>query len=260
MDYGFWLAATGIHTNSYRLDVAANNLANVQTNGYKPDFTMLMQRLPERIEDNLPLRHPNVLLEQLGGGALVAPTRTNFTPGVIEETSGPLDVALKGPGFLAVDLGKGQPAERLRFTRDGRMTLDEGGWLTHIASRGQVVDENDQPIRLNPASRVTIDESGCVIQDGIMVARLQVSEPADLTQLRKNGQNMFSLSADALSTRRPAAETAVLQQHLELSGVDPIKALLAMSRAASAVEQSTRMLQYHDETIEAAISRFGRVT
>ncbi|MFW5653631.1 MAG: flagellar hook-basal body protein [Planctomycetota bacterium] len=254
------MAASGMHTNEYRMDVAANNLANIQTTGYKPDFVTLMQRQPERVEDGLALRNPNKLLEKLSGGILLAPTQTKFSQGVVTSTGNPLDVALEGDGFFAVDLGRGEPAERFRFTRDGRMTIDPDGFLTHIASRAKMLDQNDRPIRLHPNADVTIQEDGAVIQDGVVTAQLQVTAPAEFQSLTKEGANLFALNDAALQTRQQMHTTPVKSGHIEQSAVTPIDALMGMNRAASAVKRAAKMLQFHDETMEAAISKFGRVT
>src|SRR5690606_13067862 len=76
MDYGLYLSAAGVLTNMHRTDVHANNLANVATTGFKPDFAVIRQRLPERLEDNIADVPAHELLERLGGGVLVDPTRS----------------------------------------------------------------------------------------------------------------------------------------------------------------------------------------
>ena len=89
MNYGLYLSAAGVLTNSYRQDVFANNLANVNTVGFKPDLPVLRTRPPEAIEDPAPFGTSNDLLERLGGGVLAGPQRTSFAPGPVEQTHRP---------------------------------------------------------------------------------------------------------------------------------------------------------------------------
>lgn len=98
MNYGLYLSASGVLTNMYRQDVIANNLANVETVGFKLDLPSIRQRDPESIEDSFGSDVSKRLLDKLGGGVLAAQQRINFSPGPIEKTGAPLDVALDSPG------------------------------------------------------------------------------------------------------------------------------------------------------------------
>ena len=86
MNYGLYLSASGVLTNTYRQDVFANNLANVETNGFKPDVPMLRQRDAESVEDQLGFDVSNEIMDKLGGGALAAKQRINFAPGSLKAT------------------------------------------------------------------------------------------------------------------------------------------------------------------------------
>src|SRR5438874_13613265 len=101
MTYGLWLSATGVISNSYQQDVIANNLANVETVGFKRNVPLFQQRLTEAQTR----RHPgdsDQLLDRLGGGLLCAPTLVDNTAGDFEQTGNNLDVAIHGQGYLAV--------------------------------------------------------------------------------------------------------------------------------------------------------------
>ena len=86
MNYGLYLSASGVLTNTYRQDVFANNLANVETPGFKPDLPSIRQRDPEAIEDNLGFQGSNELLDRLGGGVLAGQQRINFNQGTLRPT------------------------------------------------------------------------------------------------------------------------------------------------------------------------------
>ena len=151
MNYGLYLSASGALANMYRQDVFANNLANVNTVGFKHDLAAITQRRPEAIED---MHGPDVsqrLLDKLGGGVFAGPQRITFAQGAIEETAGPLDVAITRPGqFFVLQAPQGQ--EGVRLTRDGRFTIDNQGFLASATNGLRVLGVDENPIRVNEQS------------------------------------------------------------------------------------------------------------
>lgn len=261
MNYGLYLSASGMQTSMYRMDVAANNLANLQTIGYKPDSAAVRQRDTAKIEDRLSSLPSNQLLEALGGGVLIAPNRVSTSQGSIESTPNPFDLAITGDGFFVVRDQSTGTAEDFKLSRDGRLTLNAKGQLVQASSGLPVLDTSDSPIVLNPAQPARIDTDGTIRQGpggGAIIARIQIASIADNTQLRKAGQNLLSAPGELLARRTPSA--AQLQQSaVERSAVDPIRATLAVSRAESGVSRAARMIQMHDEVMQRTISTFGRV-
>ncbi len=258
MNYGFYLSAAGALTNLHRQDVAANNLANLNTTAFKPDSVVTRQRLPERLEENHPMVDPQLLLEQLGGGHLVEPTLTSFSQGAITKTVNPLDLALDGEGFFVVSDGSGNP-NQFRFTRDGRMTMNDRGELVMAATGRRVLDTNNQPITLDPTLEVQIRDDGGVYQNNTEVASLQITSISDPAALHKDGANLFRLDPNAGATRLPAT-ASVKQFSTEQSAVDPIATLMAVTSTAKAVSSNIKMMQYHDDIMGRLINTVARVS
>ncbi len=258
MNYGLYLSSSGLLTGMHRLDVAANNLSNVNTTGFKPDFSDSLHRPTARVEDGLFNLESSKLLEALGGGALQAPARTNFTPAAPVDTGNPLDVAILGEGFFVVDSGKGAGEERLRLTRDGGFLVDHQGYLVTGEKGWRVLDEQDQPIHLDPNQAVEINGAGEIRQGGATVAQLQVATVGNVQSLHKVGANMFAAKPGA-SIDRAASQSAVRAGALEASGVDPIMAMMAVRKASGAISDNTRMIRMHDELMGRAINTFARV-
>ena len=117
MNYGLQIAASGVLVQMHRTDVLANNLANIDTVGFKPDWAGALARDPARREDGLLGLPSDALVERLGAGVLAAPTMTSFAQGPIRQTGRDLDAAIRGTGFFVVG-GESGPAS-LRLTRDG---------------------------------------------------------------------------------------------------------------------------------------------
>lgn len=258
MNYGLYLSAAGALTSMHRQDVIANNLANINTVGFKPDQVYTRARLPERIESPHRLSDPQWMLEQLGGGKLVEPTQTSFAQGELVRTGNALDVAIRGKGFFVVTTGKGRGAEHLRFTRDGRFALNPRGELVMAASGMPVLGENDQTITLTNGAGVRIDASGVVRENGARVGRIQVVVIPDNGSIHKAGDNVFMANGNAQVNRRPAA-ARLEQGFIEASAVDPILSLNAMINATKAVQANIKMIQFHDNLMDQAINRLGRV-
>lgn len=266
MNYGYQLAASGIMTAMYRQDVAANNLANVETAGFKPDSSFTIPRQAARIEDRLSHLPSNTMLERLGAGVLLAPNSTSFTQGSLVRTGNDLDVAIRGEGFLTVSAGTGTGrggAQQVRLTRDGRLTLNDRGELVTVTGGHNVLSDAGRPITLEAGEKVVIDGDGTIRQGGAEVARIRLANVPDKRQLRKVGHNLYAASNAALNSRFGLGTSGVgelVQGHIEGSAVDTIKAMMAVQSAASAVSSATRIMSVHDEITGRLISSLGRVS
>ncbi|HEY8530819.1 MAG TPA: flagellar hook-basal body protein, partial [Limnochorda sp.] len=183
---GLYTAASGMLAQAARLDLESNNLANAATTGYKADQaellsfpTMLLRRVggkdgePEPLHplgiemrtrpdglDRLPFREAPVV-GPLGTGVYVEGTFTSFRQGPLRDTGNPLDLALEGPGFFAVETPGG-----VRYTRAGSFRLDAEGYLAD--QTGNRVLGVDGPIQVGQAATVAIGQDGSVHADGVL--------------------------------------------------------------------------------------------
>lgn len=252
------ISASGALTAMHRLDIAAANLANASTTGFKPDVAATRQRDPARIEDGL-LRMPsNRLLEQLGAGVLMAPTRVNFAQGALQTTDGPLDLAIKGDGFFVVRATEGEQGRSLRLSRDGRLALDPDARLVRAADGLPVLDDSDSEIRLTGSGPVQIDSDGTIRQDGQIAARLRIVDLADRSGLRKEGEGLFAPTSGSLRDLQPA-DGRVVQGALEGAGVNEIDAMMQLTAASKAAQGALGMIRYHDRLMDRAINGLGRI-
>ena len=267
MNYGLYLSASGALASMHRQDAMANNLANINTVGFKPSDVTLAARLPERLAPgaiSMLAEQPTIptdaqlMLEQLGGGLFVAPTRVDMRQGALQRTGNDLDLAIEGGGFFVVNAGNG--ANAMRFTRDGRFTLNAAGELVLTAGGHRVLDAEDQPITLDDDGMISIDGRGNISQNGEVVATLGFADVADAKDLKKDGDNLlrFAGAKHAAPQRTPAAGL-VRQRHVETSAVDPVLALNALINASKAVQANITMMQYHDNILGQVINTYGRV-
>jgi flagellar basal body rod protein FlgG len=259
MNYGLYTSAAGALVAMHRQNVLANNLANVNTPGYKPDAVEVREREPARIERSALGADPHWLLERLGGPVFAGATRVRLDQAAITRTDNPLDLAISGNGLFVVaegDASAENPAD-LRFTRDGRLTLDARGRLVLAASGHAVLSDRNQPIELDPGAPVDVNDGGEIFQDGRPVGRLRIAD-ADATILVKAGGSLLRL-ADGAGLPEGDAPGSVRQGFVEASAVDPVEAINEIMNAAKLATSNLLLMQYHDNVLGQAFSTFGRV-
>jgi flagellar basal body rod protein FlgG len=251
MDYGLYVSAAGALANSYRQDVVANNLANVDTVAFKRDLALMQGRRTETSQNGAQ-RYSDQLLEQMGGGLFALPTFTDFSPGSLDQTGNPFDVALAGAGFFHI-----QNQDQIQYTRDGRFKLNEQNQLVTVTENLPVLDEAGQPITLTPGQDFSVSEAGVVNQAGAPVARLGVVDFEDKTNLKKLGNNLY-LNKGSESPQ--AVPTPVKQGALENSGVVAVQQLVEMIKAQRNFQINMNSLQLQDETLGMAVNRLGSIS
>jgi flagellar basal-body rod protein FlgF len=255
MSYGLNISASGLMTSIYAQEVWANNLANMDTPGFKPDIPSPMPRHAVVHEDGVGYLPSNKLLERLGGGTLMNRNRVDFSQGALKPTGGALDLAINGTGFFVI--ADPAVAGQQRLTRDGRFSQLPDGTMVTATGGLPVLDVNNRPIKLGPGS-VHISGDGAVQQDGKVIAKLRVVDVADLNRLRKLDKGQFAADRAVMSGARPASGT-VAQFSIEESASDEINALMRMTSAARDVEGNISMIQAHDRLMDRAINGLGRV-
>lgn len=251
MVYGIYQSAAGMQLNQYRQEVLTNNLANVETAGFKKDLSVVRERPPATREPSGRPGWSDPNLQGLTGGSYVSPTYTSYAQGPLERTGGRLDVALFGEGFFTVKDG-----DAVRYTRDGRFLVNARGELTTV-SGNQVLDEKGAPIVVpaDAGDKVTITAAGDVRARGMQVARLGVVDFEDKQQLRKVGGNLFETSAT------PVEAQATLQPgFIEGSTVEPTEAMVSMLEVSRAYELNATLLGLSDGTLSRAVNDIARLS
>jgi len=257
MSYGLQISASGLFTAMYRQDVYANNLANADTPGFKPDIPSAMPRDVVRREDGVQYLPSNPLLERLGAGALLNRNAISFAQGSLRTTGNALDVAITGSGFLTVrDREDGKPVTRL--TRDGRLSRNAAGTLVLASSGAAVLDERGNPISIPSGPSPTIDGDGTIRQNGAAIAQLRVIDVPEPQRLGKVGNSLFSVSEADLRKATPATGR-LTQRAIEESGADEIKTIMDMTSASRSVDAQVALIQQHDRLMDRAINGLGRV-
>ena len=253
MNYGLYLSAAGTLANMHRQDVAANNLTNASTVGFKRSVAALKQRAPEAVEDRLSPDMSHKLLEKLGGGVLQMPTRLDGGQGPLSTTGNDLDLAIEGSGFFAVRSG-----DQTQLTRDGRFTLSHDNRIVTSTSGQPLLDVNGQPITLDPHQKVHIDGKGFVNQNGSEVARIRLVDPGDVSKVKHEGHGLYSVNG-GIPEDAGFAQGSIRQGAVEESNVDPVQTLMRLTKATKSVSSSANLIRYHDSIMDKAANTLGRV-
>lgn len=235
-----------------QLDVIANNVANVNTSGYKADSSLFEEFLKSGAhEDNFVGNDRRVSFVQDRG------TFRDFSQGAAEQTKNPLDVAVDGSGFLVVQTPAGE-----RYTRDGSMMLNNQGQLVTAAGNpvlgtgGPIVFQpTDHDINITPDGTITVVE-GTGRTDSLRGKLRLVSFP-DAQKLLKEGLNLYT--AGEGSAAQPDVKSAVRQGFIEKSNVNAVAEMSRMIEVTRAYSQISTLLQQQSDLQKTAIQQLADV-
>jgi flagellar basal-body rod protein FlgF len=234
-----------------QLDVVANNIANVNTAGYKADSSLFEEYLRSGAhEDNFVGSDRRVSYVQDRG------TFRNFTQGSAEQTKNPLDIAVEGSGFLVVQTPAGE-----RYTRDGGLQLNNQGQLVTAAGNpvlgtgGPIVFQpTDHDVNVTPDGTVTVVE-GNGRTDSIRGKLRLVSFP-DAQKLLKEGLNLYAAGE---GSAQPDIKSVVRQGFLEKSNVNAVAEMSRMMDVTRAYTQISTLLQQQSDLHKTAIQQLADV-
>lgn len=244
MNSGLYAACAGLLARTQALEVAANNLANVNTNGYKaqlPSFHSLLANANENVSGN-------EISEAVNNFGVLGDSRTNLAQGNLEHTGSDLDFAIQGEGWFAVQGGAGR-----LYTRNGNFHVDRNGQLA--TADGEPV-MGAQGALLIPPGKLSVSPGGTISVDGALAGQLQIVKFAPGTAVTAVGGANFS--APAGSER--ASDGSIVQGSLEGSNVNGVTAaveLVALQRHADMLQQA--LTSFHSNFNRIAAQDLSRI-
>ena len=258
----FSTSATGMAAQQTMVDVIANNLANINTTGFKKSQVAFQDLLYIKLKDAgaevvSGLKSPSGL--EIGSGVRTAATVRVFTGGELQTTERPLDIAISGEGFLQVSMPNGD----IRYTRDGSLQINADGEL--VTSTGYRIEPSIS-IPIDAAS-VDIGKDGSVnITDASgtqsVVGTIELARFPNPTGLSAEGENLFAeTEASGTATPGTAGDSGfgtIQSGFLEKSNVQMITELVNLITAQRAYETNSRAIRAGDEMLRQAnqIARF----
>ena len=245
MDSGFYAAMTGLVARTQALDTAASNLANSQTPGYRAEREFFRSALlgPDALDSQLG--------ETLNNFGLLGGDRLSMAQGPLEQTGNPLDLAIEGQGFFAIQTSNG-----IRYTRDGSFHRSRTGQLVTAAGE-PVLAASGQAISV-PPGEVSVGSDGALSVNGGVVATVGVFDFPAGSELAPEGANRY-LAPNSV-TAIPAKDAAVHQGAIEAANQDVVEGtvdLIAMQRQAEMMQRA--LTDFHTEFNKFASEDLPRV-
>jgi len=250
-----WISKTGLDAQQTNMDVTANNLANVSTNGFKRARAVFEDLLYQTLrqpgaQSSQQTQLPSGL--QIGTGVRPVATERIFTQGNLQQTSNPLDIAINGQGFFQILMPDGTTA----YTRDGSFHVDSQGQL--VTSSGFQV----QPAITIPANALSIT----IARDGVVsvtkagtaapsqVGSLQLASFVNPAGLQSRGENLYveTAASGTAGTNAPGSNGAGLlnQGYVETSNVNVVEELVNMIQIQRAYEINSKAIQTSDQMLQ----------
>ena len=241
MSYGIYIAAEGAQLQQRRLEVLTNNLANVETPGFKRQLAVFQARLAE--ETLRGLDYPGSrTINDLSGGVIQHSTVTDFSSGPMQSTEIPTDLAIGGDGFFVVE-------------KDGQQLLTRAGNF-HLNNNHELVTEHGYKVLDQDLSPVTVDPAAGPNELARLSHRVAVVMPESVANLKPLGENLFR----AAGTTAPVdtADRQVVSGFIEKSGVNPTLEMMELIETSRMFEANIKLIQQQDALTGSLLNRVLR--
>ncbi|MEL7266606.1 MAG: flagellar basal-body rod protein FlgG [Planctomycetota bacterium] len=254
-----YTAATGMEAMETKLDVIANNLANINTTGFKKDranFEDLLYRTEVHPGVQDVQGNPTAVGTQTGLGVRVTSTQTDQRQGTLQQTGRDLDVAIEGSGYLRV---LDPSTNTTYYTRAGNLDINaDGNLVIGSAQTGRLLDppiqipQDATAVVINPNGEVMVRQPGNVQLNS--QGQIQLAQFINPDGLLKVGENMYSLT-DASGQEQPNNPgdqgAGILRQgNLEASNVEPVQELIDLITTQRAFELNSQAVQAGDQVMQ----------
>lgn len=253
MQNGYYQATGAMATQFNRLDVITNNLANVNTIGYKRDDVVIadFERIFKETRDVLPLENntkdaAKFLNRTIDRVPHINEEYTDFSEGGMKLTNNPFDLSLgKKDLFFLVETPNG-----VRMTKNGAFNLDNDGYL--VSKEGYRVLPNNyeaQPaqtrgIIVPQGSELNIDKDGAIYVNNENISRLYIAQPREIRDVKKEGDNLFILP-NLNNIRDNANSGSVAQGYTQISNVNPVVEMVSLIEANRLVDMYQKVMTSH---------------
>jgi flagellar basal-body rod protein FlgF len=244
MIQGIYLASMGMTPLMDKQDQIANNLANINTTGFKQSGTFLKAYQKFLANDqHQPFTNSQVKTDE---------TYIDYSPGTMSKTDSPLDLYVQGSGFLTVMTPNG-----IRYTRNGNLSLDSEGFM--VTGDGSKVLGKDGYVKIDKRYPILISENGEVLQDGMSKGTLRISDFKKPYNLLREG-NSYLKPQSLEGTVGLSTNFSVKQGYLEASNVNAIQNMVSMISSERNYEADQKALWAQDETLNTAVNQIGKLS
>ena len=250
-----WISKTGMEAQQTQLDHISNNLANSGTNGYKRSHAVFEDLMYQTLRQSGANSSEQTQLPtglQVGLGTRAVATSRQFSQGGLQQTTNPLDVAVKGQGFFQIQMPDGTTG----YTRDGSFQVDAQGQLVtnngYVLQPGIVVPAQAQSVTIGGDGTVTVTLPG---QSGAQtIGQIQLANFANPAGLDPKGQNLFAETSASGTPTSGAPQSnglgSLAQGFVETSNVNVVEELVSMIQTQRAYELNSKAIQTSDQMLQ----------
>ena len=260
MNRSLWIAKSGMEGQQFKLDTIANNLANVNTNGFKRGGVVFEDLMYDSLRAAGAASSEQTQLPtglQVGLGTRVSASTRNFSQGNLQQTGNNLDIAVKGQGFFQIQLPDGSTA----YTRDGAFQLDAAGQVVtangHVLQPGITVPPNAQSVDIAADGTVSATLPGQAQPQNL--GQLQLATFINPAGLEPRGPNLYleTAASGTPETGTPGADGrgALMQGYMVGSNVNVVEELVSMIATQRAYELNSKAIQ----TTDQMLARLGQL-
>ena len=249
MIQGLYNAASGMIALEAQHTILANNIANVSTPGFK-SYEPVQLGFYTTFSDKL---HRSSFFDAQSapaGGVKTVENYPDLAVGAMQVTDNPLNAALLGPGYFAIETAAGE-----RYTRCGTFAVDEQGYLV-TQNGNKVASIGGGGIAVGDG-KVNIASDGAVTSDGQAAGQIRVVEFESPARLTRVGDNLYAASDEVAKKMGAAADTTVVQNRLEMSNVSLPREMSRMMIGLRAYEANQKVIQGLDGSIGKLIDQVG---
>ncbi|HEY3768455.1 MAG TPA: flagellar hook basal-body protein [Candidatus Angelobacter sp.] len=244
-DSGYYAACAGLIARTDALDTAANNLANINSTGYKAQ----REYFASLVSNASASGNANPLNKAVNNFGVLGGARVDLAPGNMERTSNDLDLGIEGTAFFAVQTPNGK-----RYTRDGNFKLSADGQL-QTQSGDAVLSSQGQPMQL-PPGKVSISPDGTISVDSSVIAQMGLIDLPGATLQPEGAANFAAQGGTAI----PATHSSVRQGMLESSNLSAVAASVGLITIQRHADMLFRVLNvFHTEFNKSAAEDLARV-
>jgi len=255
-----YMAAHGALAYEKRMEILSNNIANVNTVGFKQDKIQFQQYYASALGDNNPPASSNEETTQAEEFWFAVTTHTDYSTGPLKNTGNRFDLAITGNGFFCI-----QTPDGIQYTRRGDFGIDANGSLVTqqgwpvLGDGGEITVESQADFTDIEGHEILVHEDGTVEIDGSSVGRLRIVEFSDPQSLKKVGNTNFMVG-DGSGVESAAVDYRISQGTIELSNVDAVRMMTELIETLRGYESYQKVIRSIDEVNAKSINEVGKAS
>lgn len=253
---GLYTSVSSMITLEQKQSVATNNIANINSYGYKSEKLLSKSFDEMLLQNNDNYKNGVPGKTELGGlsfGVSIDETVTDFSQGVLKETNKKADMGIQGSGFFSVR----SPEGNISYTRDGSFRIDNQGNLTtntgHYVLGSNLNTGNIEPINVGQGN-MAVSPNNVISVDGVNKYSFNIVDFDDYSNLKKQGDNMYSGE-----NGRPTDSALIKQGFIETSNIDITSEMANMMTFVREYEANQKVIQTIDSTLQKIANEIGAV-